>query len=97
MEFLTAIIPIIAALITTVVMSGIKKGVDFVDTLSAPVQQLLVGVISFAVVKLSDLTAVPLASDPGTWSSATVAAVIIALMAMGMHAVRKQAVVPSEE
>lgn len=88
-QSLTPIIVALAGLITTFVMSGIKRLYAKIDTLAPAYQQLIVAVISFGVMKLGTLLGVTLPLDPTTWTAELVNSLLVALSALGFHNIKK--------
>lgn len=90
----TLILPLVtiaAGALNSVVLGLLKKASVTVDELSPAAKQAILVVVGFGVAKLAAVLALPLPGDPTTWSGDTINAVLIALMSLGVHNVKKAA------
>ncbi len=94
MEVLNELILAVIALATTVIMGGLKHGVDWIDDLPKTVKSLVVLLLAYALQTVAGFTGVEMPADPLTLDGATVNAVLVWLMSQGAHAAKK-AIVPS--
>lgn len=90
----TLILPLVtiaAGALNSVVLGALKKASVTVDSWNPAAKQATLVVVGFGVAKLAALLNLPLPGDPTTWAGDTVNAVLIALMSMGVHNVKKTA------
>jgi hypothetical protein len=96
----TLILPLVtiaAGALNSVVLGALKKASVSVDKLNAHAKQAILVVAGFGVAKLATLLNLPLPGDPTTWSGDVVNSVLIALMSLGVHNVKKTALAPASK
>lgn len=81
--------PTLVAILTVPAMAGLKQVVAWIDTLPAPVQQVLVVLISAGLTWLGSTLGLALPADLALFADADVSALIAAGMAMAIHAGKK--------
>lgn len=88
----TLILPLVtiaAGALNSVVLGALKKSSVTVEKLNPFAKQAILVVAGFAVAKLAAFLSLPLPGDPTTWSGDVVNSVLIALMSLGVHNVKK--------
>lgn len=91
MNDLTILLSVVLASggVTTLIMSGIKKLYAKIGELPAGLQQIIVGVIAFGVIKLSTILGIPIPLDPSHWTVDVINSILAALTAFGLHNLKK--------
>lgn len=88
----TLILPLVtiaAGALNSVVLGALKKASVTVDKLNPFAKQAILVVVGFGVTKLATFLNLPLPGDPTTWSGDLVNSVLVAVMSLGVHNVKK--------
>jgi len=88
--YLASILEIIAhplvAILTVVVMTGIKRLVAWVDSLAPYAQQIIVVLLAYVFTQLGAWATLPLPTELALFTEVDVSALLNAAMAYGIHA-----------
>ena len=82
---LTALLPIVAAALTSTAMNVLKKVSAFVDAQAPVVKQIIVVVLAFAATQIAGVLGIVLSPDLLGWEGDTVNTLITALLSFGLY------------
>jgi len=76
----------LVAILTVVVMSGIKRIIQWVDALAPSLQQIIVVLLAYVFTQAGAWLTLPLPADLALFTEADVSSLLNAAMAYGIHA-----------
>lgn len=89
MEVSPELIATVLALVTSLLMTGLRRVATSVEGLPPVVRTMIVVVLAAAVSWLGGVLGLDLPANPLTWDGTTINTVMTALLAMGLHAAGK--------
>lgn len=91
-QLVLPLVIIAAGALNSVIMGLLKKASTAISTLNPFAKQAILVVTAFGVTKLATFIGLPLPGDVTTWSGDLVNSVVVSLISLGVHNVKKTVV-----